>query len=344
MPAVNSKYAPLGDYLKAQKTERFWLSLEHISEMVGGLPAEASKPQFWANTEDHHRSRRDQWRQAGFKAFLRSSDGRLGVTFERLKSASHGLPWSSAELKVCVVAYWKLITAEARGQRISKTDLRNEALEQGLASRSESAYEFRMQNISAVLDELGLKRATGYAPMKNIGGVKASLIELVNEQWGRSKEFESPTADDDALATRVIAARQKIANAMSEAPPGSRSVRKLLSATEKFVRDPNVIAWVLKRAAGKCEMCEAPAPFVATDGEPFLEVHHVRPLSEGGPDTAENACGCCPNCHRQLHLGMNASTLRRRLLSRNTWLVDYPATKTGEQVPSGPRTTRSRVR
>ncbi|MGY4253400.1 hypothetical protein ACVI1L_000468 [Bradyrhizobium sp. USDA 4516] len=335
MPAANIKYAPLGDYLKTQATERVWLSLEQISEMVGGLPAEASKPQFWANTKDHHRSRRDQWRQAGFNAFLRSSDGRQGVAFERLKSASHGLPWSNEELKVCVLAYWKLITAEARGERVSKTELRNEALKQGLASRSESAYEFRMQNISAVLDELGLKRATGYAPMRNVGGVKATLIELINEQWVRSNDLETPTENEEALATRIISARQKLIGAKHEMPPGSRSVKRSASTIERFVRDPNVIAWVLNRAAGKCEVCEARAPFIAVDGQPFLEVHHVRPLAEGGPDTTDNACACCPNCHRQLHLGMNAGTLRRRLLSRAApYLVDYPAKKKGTRSSS----------
>ncbi|MCK1658599.1 HNH endonuclease [Bradyrhizobium sp. 151] len=331
MPAANNKYVPLGDYLKTHTTEHVWLSLEQLAEMLGGLPAEASKPQFWANTKDHHRSRRDQWRGAGFNAFLRSRDGRLGVAFERVKSASHGLPWSTAELRVCVLAYRKLIIAEERGQRLSKTDLRNEALAQGLASRSESAYEFRMQNISAVLDELGIKRATGYAPMKNVGDVKTTLIELINEQWGRLNDLETPTDDEEALATRVVSARQKFTRAKHDAPPGSQDVRKSLSATERFVRDPNVIAWALNRAAGKCEVCEAPAPFVVVNGEPFLEVHHVRPLGEGGPDTPDNACACCPNCHRQLHFGMNAGTLRRRLLSRASYLVDYPMKKDGER-------------
>lgn len=327
MPEANNKYAPLGDYLKTQTAERVWLSLEQLSEMVGGLPNEAAKPQFWANTKNHHLSRREQWQQAGFNAFLRSSDGEQGVAFERHKGVSHGLPWSTDELRACVLAYWKLITAEARGERTNKTELRNEVLAKGLSARSKSAYEFRMQNISAVLEELGLRRASGYPPMKNVGGVKATLIELINEQWDRSKDFETPTDDDEALATRVMSASQKLSDTNHQIPPGSRDVKKSLSATERFLRDPNVIAWVLKRAAGKCEACEAPAPFVAMDGEPFLEVHHVRPLSEGGPDTTDNACACCPNCHRQLHLGMNANSLKRRLLSRISYLVDYPGKK-----------------
>jgi len=69
-----------------------------------------------------------------------------------------------------------------------------------------------------------------------------------------------------------------------------------------FRRNPDVIAEVLLRAAGHCEACRHPAPFVrATDSTPYLEVHHTVPLSEGGTDTVANAVGLCPNCHRSEH-------------------------------------------
>lgn len=57
-----------------------------------------------------------------------------------------------------------------------------------------------------------------------------------------------------------------------------------------FRRDSNVIAKVLERANGYCEGYENPAPFIrASDGTPYLEVHHIVPLAEGGEDTVENA-------------------------------------------------------
>ena len=55
----------------------------------------------------------------------------------------------------------------------------------------------------------------------------------------------------------------------------------------RFARDPNVIAYVLRQANGMCEMCGGPAPITDLNGAPFLEVHHVRPLAEGGPDTVD---------------------------------------------------------
>ncbi|MFH0957363.1 MAG: HNH endonuclease signature motif containing protein [Pseudomonadota bacterium] len=63
-----------------------------------------------------------------------------------------------------------------------------------------------------------------------------------------------------------------------------------------------VKAWVLNNSNGVCEGCKSPAPFEAIDGFPYLEVHHIRPLAEGGSDTIFNTAALCPNCHRRCHV------------------------------------------
>jgi 5-methylcytosine-specific restriction protein A len=74
-----------------------------------------------------------------------------------------------------------------------------------------------------------------------------------------------------------------------------------------FERNPDVVAEVLQRAMGKCERCKATAPFVRRkDNTPYLEVHHVVQLANGGEDTIENAEALCPNCHRELHYGISS--------------------------------------
>lgn len=74
--------------------------------------------------------------------------------------------------------------------------------------------------------------------------------------------------------------------------------------TQVFDRNPYVVAEVLIRAKGNCEGCGQPAPFSRrTDSTPYLEVHHIKPLSKGGHDSIENAIGLCPNCHRKAHFG-----------------------------------------
>lgn len=71
-----------------------------------------------------------------------------------------------------------------------------------------------------------------------------------------------------------------------------------------YRRNQDVVVEVLERAHGCCEDCLLPAPFVrAKDGTPFLEVHHVVTLAQGGTDTVENAIALCPNCHRKRHYG-----------------------------------------
>lgn len=88
---------------------------------------------------------------------------------------------------------------------------------------------------------------------------------------------------------------------------------KFQTISYDFRRNPDVIAVVLKRAKGKCELCGFDAPFQkASDGSPYLEVHHWITLSEGSVDTVENAGALCPNCHKQAHFG-----IRREFIKSN---------------------------
>lgn len=63
-----------------------------------------------------------------------------------------------------------------------------------------------------------------------------------------------------------------------------------------------------------CQLCGNPAPFNDNDGQPYLEAHHIRWLSQGGSDTDENVVALCPNCHRKMHV-INDQEDRNRLLS-----------------------------
>ena len=85
----------------------------------------------------------------------------------------------------------------------------------------------------------------------------------------------------------------------------SKVPEKIIVLSTIFMRNPDVVAETLFRAAGKCERCKVNAPFVRVrDASPYLEVHHIKPLSEGGDDVIENTFALCPNCHRFLHHGI----------------------------------------
>ena len=71
-----------------------------------------------------------------------------------------------------------------------------------------------------------------------------------------------------------------------------------------YDRSADIIAEALIRANGGCEKCNSPAPFIRKkDGTPYLEVHHIVSLSNGGDDSMENVLAICPNCHRKEHYG-----------------------------------------
>ena len=54
---------------------------------------------------------------------------------------------------------------------------------------------------------------------------------------------------------------------------------------------------------GNANFDDEAAPFKTDELIPYLELHHLVRLADGGSDTPENAVALCPNCHRKLHYG-----------------------------------------
>ena len=78
--------------------------------------------------------------------------------------------------------------------------------------------------------------------------------------------------------------------------PGAREVK-----TKQYQRNEYVAEEARRRANGICQLCEQTAPFKSKNGIPYLEVHHVMWLANGGEDSLENTVALCPNCHRKMH-------------------------------------------
>jgi hypothetical protein len=129
---------------------------------------------------------------------------------------------------------------------------------------------------------------------------------------GRAKiiEADEPTADPGLVAERT---RSLLLLGPGGRPPGNATPEQTAVSTTGYVRDIKVRVYVLKRANGICEAHEGPAPFIDDRGRPFLEVHHVVPLAEGGPDTVENAAALCPDCHRAQHYARDRDMRRAEL-------------------------------
>ncbi len=116
-----------------------------------------------------------------------------------------------------------------------------------------------------------------------------STLEEINNHFKKQVEL-SLKDDNETRKSRLLAARKK--------------PREIEVKTKVYVRNPDVVAEVLKRADGVCEQCKNQAPFLRKkDNSPYLEVHHIILLSQGGDDEVENALALCPNCHREFHYG-----------------------------------------
>ena len=128
--------------------------------------------------------------------------------------------------------------------------------------------------------------------------------KMVLAQQDIEKNFAKQLKESFALSAKQRRRR------LSSAP---RKPKQMEVVSTAYVRNPDVVAEVLLRAVGKCEACKLPAPFLrASDGSPYLEVHHRIQLANGGDDTIENALALCPNCHREAHYGGKAAKFRVR--------------------------------
>jgi hypothetical protein len=76
-----------------------------------------------------------------------------------------GSDWQSDELDLIVADYFAMLAADLAGQPYVKS--KHNAILMGQTGRTQGSVEFKHQNISAVLDELGMPWIPGYKPRSN---------------------------------------------------------------------------------------------------------------------------------------------------------------------------------
>jgi hypothetical protein len=120
-----------------------------------------------------------------YKGFLRSgltrfnNDDDAKLILRLLKQASKGqraTDWTEDEVRLIVDDYFAMLQAEADGEPYDKTEHRR-LLKARLNGRSDGSIEFKHQNISAVLADLGRSYIAGYKPRHNYQGLLADAVE-----------------------------------------------------------------------------------------------------------------------------------------------------------------------
>lgn len=151
-----------------------------------------------------------------------------------------------------------------------------------------------------------------------LGWIKVPISELENidsqnlvntlENSGTSKAVYKPVSN--VIEPRLCDSQEELDKEVERLypvkvgrPEGQISPKRKDGKNSYYVRDATVVAYVLTRSNGVCEACSEPAPFKKQNGLPFLEVHHLRQLSDKGSDKVTNAIAVCPNCHREFHFG-----------------------------------------
>lgn len=234
--------------------------------------------------------------------------------------SASSLHWTDEEVECLVFCYFWMLDEENAGRSFNKAALFR-ALAEGVLSvnqRTVKAAERKSMNVSAVLDEVGLKFVTGLLPDRHYQGLlkERVLAELERRESIEPQDLEL-TEDRQILQQRVdnLLRRGKLGR-----PQGNKRPRRKQGLSIQFQRSPQVAAWVLQESRGICCLCNQTAPFLKPDRTPYLEVHHVHPLGDGGKDVIENAVALCPNCHREIHHGADTAALREKLYTSVDWL------------------------
>lgn len=122
---------------------------------------------------------------------------------------------------------------------------------------------------------------------------------------------------EKSISRKTFQEIKELAIEKSKLNKNKHLVRKV--STNTYGRDLVIRELVKELAKGICQLCENKAPF-EVKGKPFLHVHHIEYLSNGGEDTIENAIAVCPNCHAKIHqleLKEDKEKLLRKVQERN---------------------------
>lgn len=134
-------------------------------------------------------------------------------------------------------------------------------------------------------------------------------LGFIGEEANLEQPSTAATYPNGKLPIRKLPLQELRALAITGEHPGATTAQRLINLQ---IRAEAVRRYALARAAGTCEGCRSSAPFETKKG-PFLEVHHVYRLSDGGPDHPANVIALCPNCHRRAHYSTDAEQFNQDL-------------------------------
>src|SRR5277367_6518450 len=113
-----------------------------------------------------------------------------------------GTDWQDDELDAIVADYFAMLAADLAGRAYIKS--RHSATLMARIGRTHRSVEFKHQNISAVMDELGMPWISGYKPKRNYQNAIFDAIDRYLTKHRDALEFVSTSAITTPLPSAVF--------------------------------------------------------------------------------------------------------------------------------------------
>ncbi len=204
--------------------------------------------------------------------------------------------------------YW------GEGQEGDMTFVRGNRAVRNHVLDSKDLFLFASTQQSGVYQFIDQMVCTGYRMDRGADGTGNQRDEIVFQLLrmgaiaSTGDELHDVTAlekDLEVLSLDELRQRALDTSASSLPPVERKGIYRRKSAAIK--------EYAKRRANGHCEGCHAKAPFMTKQDEPYLEVHHIRRLTDNGPDHPDSVVALCPTCPRRAHYASDGSTYNEKL-------------------------------
>jgi Domain of unknown function (DUF3883) len=183
------------------------------------------------------------------------------VASDGIDASKEGTDWTADEVAVLVGSYFVMLAEERAGRDYNKSEYRRSVI--AAIGRKPGSIERKLQNVSAVLDEIGIPWIQGYKPLAHY---QDALVAIVEQQLLRHPELFV------AAGTGPLRVRDE--NEILVAPPA------LLNS------DPESRPAAIRRLVGKFDPAarDARNRYLGRAGEEFVVGFERRRLERAGRD------------------------------------------------------------
>jgi hypothetical protein len=162
-------------------------------------------------------------------------------------STGGGQDWTREEVEATVADYFDMLQQEMKGLAVNKA-AHNRLLQALLRARSRGAIEFKHQNISAILLELGYPYVSGYKPRRNYQDL---LRAVVLERLGASQQLERTASDAVEAPVETMPEVSDILSLLVAPPAPAERQARYTGVHEPRMRSGSFVNWLERESRNR---------------------------------------------------------------------------------------------